>query len=221
MRRAKGFTLLETVVSVGIFSVLIVFIFYAFSMVTAIFQDTDVRQSIENQMKSIKLLIQRDLEMGDFWFINAVSRPQVNSTFRDGVAVGTLANWNDSAQYDVATGRPAWNRYVVWYASQEDPGRLFRQVVEEAAGVPLLGPYASLGTNLSEDPNSNASLLYTRTLSNKVKNFRVIPRLQNGTVAVSVSLEGLGAKRVNSQENTLERISLDLVYRPRNTWPKI
>lgn len=200
---------------------MLVFIFYAFSMATSVFQDTEVRQSIEIQMKSIKLLLQRDLEMGDFWFVNTVSRPQFDSSNRDALAVGTLANWDDSTQFDSTTGRPAWNRYVVWYATEQDPGALVRQIVEESAGVPLTGPYSALGTNLNEDPKANSDLLFTRTLSDKVKNFRVTSRLQNGTVAVSVRLEGRGAKRPNSTENTLETLGLNLIFRPRNTWPEI
>jgi prepilin-type N-terminal cleavage/methylation domain-containing protein len=223
MRRdSRGLTLIETMVTLGVFSMLLVFIFNTFSISTAIFQDTDVRQATETQMKSIKLLLQRDLELGDFWFINSVSRPQMDATLRDALAVGTLADWDDPAQFDATTGRPGWNRYIVWYATQEDPGRMIRQVVEPGGGVPLPGAYAGLSTNLNDgDPNLNADLLISRTLSDRVKNFAVTPRLQNGTIQITIRLESRGAKRANSVDNTVENLGLDLVFRPRNTWPEI
>jgi prepilin-type N-terminal cleavage/methylation domain-containing protein len=217
----RGMTLIETVVTLGIFSLLLVFIFNTFSISTSVFQDTDVRQATESQMKSIKLLLQRDLEMGDFWFVNTVSRPQADGTFRDGMAVGTLADWDDASQFDIDTGRPAWNRYIVWYATQEDSGRMVRQVVETGGGV-LPGPYPSLSGNLNDvNPDANADLLFSRVLSAGVKNFRVDPRLQNGTISVSIRLESRGAKRANSQESTVDNLGLELVFRPRNSWPEI
>ncbi|MFA7484229.1 MAG: type II secretion system protein [Vulcanimicrobiota bacterium] len=214
----RGFTLLETMITLAVFSLLLVLIFGTFSMSTSIFQDTDVRQSTEIQMKSIKLLLQRDLEMGDFWYLNTVLRTH-GGMQRDGMAIGTLADWDDPGQYDGTTGRPAWNRYIVWYATQEDTGRLIRQVID--GGGLLAAPYAGLSTNLNEDPDTNSDVLYSRTLSQRLMDFQVVPMMQNGTVEVKVRLQSKGAGRPNSMERTVENLELAMTFRPRNSWPQI
>ncbi|MCA9778439.1 MAG: type II secretion system protein [Candidatus Eremiobacteraeota bacterium] len=216
----RGFTLIETLITLAVFSLLLVLIFGTFSMSTSIFQDTDVRQSTEIQMKSIKLLLQRDVELSDFWFMNSVSRVQGDSTYRDALSISTLGDWDNAAEFDATTGRPTWSRYVVWYATQETPGRMIRQVVD-GGGAALTGPYADLSININETPGSNANVLYSRTLSDRVKDFRVDTRLQNGTVEVKLRLESRGAGRPNSMQRTVDNLELTLTFRPRNTWPQI
>ena len=216
----RGFTLIETLITLVVFSLLLVMIFGTFGMSTSIFQDTEVRQSTELQMKSIKLLLQRDLELGDFWFLNSVSRDQGDGTFRDALAIGTLNDWDDASQFDPTTGRPTWNRYLVWYATQEDPGKMIRQVVG-SGGAALTGPYLGLSTNINDEPSGNNDVTYSRTLSDRVKDFKIDSRLQNGTVEVKLRLESRGAGRPNSMERTVENLELTLSFRPRNTWPQI
>lgn len=213
---------METLVTLSVLSLLLVVIFGTFGMATSIFQDTDVRQSSENQLRSIKLLMERDLELGDFWLLNTMNRPIADPpTSRDAFAIGTLADWDNPAQFDSVTGRPSWNRYIVWYATQESSGKMVRQVVEPPGGAVLTAPYANLGANLNDDPDLNAHVLYSRTLSERLRNFQVEAAPQNGTLKATIGLQTTGAKRPNSQQNTMENLELTLVFLPRNTWPKI
>lgn len=221
-----AFTLIETIVTLSILSLLLVLIFGTFGMATSIFQDTDVRQSAELQLRGIKLLMERDLELSDYWHQNSLHRdfgtdPDTAQTvWRDAVSVCNLSDWKAVGNFDPVTGRPIWNRHVVWYATQENEAKLIRQVVEP--GGPVTEPYSVLSSNVSDsNPNANADLLHSRVLSESIKNFQVIPRPQNGTVGIILRLRKSGAHRPNSMEKTEENLELAITFLPRNTWPKI
>lgn len=205
--------------TLAILGTLLLLIFGSFGMATSLFQDTDVRQSAENQLRGIKLLLQRDLELSDFWLNNSLERSTPDG-WRDALSVSALGDWDNPANFDGASDRPLWNRYVVWYATQEPDARLYRQVVEPGGLITV--PYAGLSTNLSDlNPDGNANALYTRLMSNRVRNFQVTSRLQNGTVRVGLRLRAEGSRRPNTATRTVENLELVMTFHPRNTFPKI
>lgn len=203
----------------AILSGLLLLVFGAFGMATSLFQDTEVRQGTENQLRSIKLLLQRDLELSDFWLMSIAPRSTADGD-RDALCVSALSDWADPVRFDSTTDRPRWDRRVVWYATREPDARLYRQVVEP--GGVLSGPYADLTSNLSEvNPEGNQDVVYSRILSRGVRNFRVTNRLQNGTVTVDLKLLAEGRRRPNTATKTQENLEITLVFQPRNTFPKI
>ena len=212
--------------TLSILSLLLVLIFGTFGMATSIFQDTDVRQSAELQLRSIKLLMERDLELSDYWYQNSLHRdfgtdPDTGETvWRDAVSMCSLSDWKAVGNFDTLTGRPIWDRHIVWYATQESEAKLVRQVVQP--GGPVTEPYLALSSNVNDsNPEANVDLLHSRVLSDGIKNFQVIPRPQNGTVRISLRLRKGGAHRPNSMEKTEENLELTITFLPRNTWPKI
>lgn len=201
----SGFTLLETIVSMAMLSGLILLIFGAFNLASGLFQDTGVRQSAEMQLRSIKLLLQRDIELSDFWLLSKVPRTLSTEGQRDALSLSGLSDWDDSSNFDSATDRPLWNRYIVWYASLEPKATLYRQVVDP--GSQILTPYNDLDSNISDvNPGGNSNVIFSRTLSGRVRNFAVSDRLTNGTVTVVVHLDAEGFKRPNAATRT-RRIS--------------
>lgn len=214
-----GFTLFETIVTFGILSALLTLVFAAFGMATGLFQDTEVRQGAENQLRSTKLLLQRDIELSDFWLMSTVARSTPDGD-RDALSVSRLSDWNDTARFDAVTDRPIWDRYAVWYASLGTDGSLYRQVLQPSGLV--TAPYANLSTNLSDaNPESNQNVIYSRVLSDRVQNFRVTSRLQNGTVQINLRMAAEGSRRPNTMTRTRENLELTLIFQPRNTFPRI
>ncbi len=214
----------ELLIAAVILGLLLALAFGSVTMVTKLFNETELRQSAELQLRSIKLLLERDLELTDFWMTNSLSRgPTGDMGSRDALAVTTLSDWQAPSRYDGVTGRPLWDRYVVWYATQEEPGRLIRQVVAPGGGgLTLTEAYQDLSSNLSEiSPEGNRDVLVTRYLSEGLESFRVTPRLQNGTVQVQIQLRSEGGRRAQSMERATENLELTLTFRLRNTWPKI
>lgn len=218
----RGLSLLELTITVALLGLLLLLIFNSFDMGTRIFQETSVRQSTETQLRSIKVLLQRDIKLSNFWLCNAVSRPTADGS-RDALSLATLSNWKDPTLYDGTTNRPLWNRYTVWYATQGSLGSLHRQVISPSfSGSALATAYGDLAANLSDtDPNSNADVTFSRVLSEGVRDFEISTRLQNGTIRAKIRLEATGLKRANSSDKTKDNLEVSLVFRPKNTWPEI
>lgn len=207
----------------AILGVLMTLAFGAFALSTRLFQDTTIRQSAEVQLRTIKVLLQRDLELTNFWQISHVPRT-VGSEPRDAMALVGLGDWQSPSNFQVASDRPLWDRYIVWYATQQSPGRLVRQLVQPPlSGNPFYtGSYSGLSTSLSDsDPGSNRFASQTRVLSETVSEFELVPRLQNGTVRARIRLKALGGNRQLSHKQTQENLEVVMTFYPHNTWPKI
>ena len=208
----------------AILGVLMTLAFGAFALSTRLFQDTTSRQSSENQLRAIKVLLERDLELTNFWQIQHVART-VGSETRDAMALVGLGDWRRASNFQSGSDRPLWNRYIVWYATQQSPGRLVRQVVIPPlpAGIPYFnGPYLGLSSSLSDiDPESNSFASQSRILSEDLLDFEISPRLQNGTVRTKIRLRSVGGNRQLSGKQTEENLQVVLTFHPHNTWPKI
>lgn len=220
-----GFSLTELIVTMGILGVLMTLAFGAFAFTTRVFADTNTRQSTETEMRNIKVLLERDLELTNFWQVNTQARTLPHGT-RDGLAFVSLSDWTASGNFLAATGRPAWDRYVVWYSTQDNPsGSLYRQLL--APGLPPGGHlnsfYSDLSSNLSDsNPDGNKDVIYSRRLSQSVVDFEVTPKLTNGTVEVRIRLLAKGGMRPQSGGvRTAENLETKITFQPRNTWPAI
>lgn len=202
-------------------SLMLVLIFGSFGLASGLFQDTSTRQGSEMQLRAIKLLLQHDLELSDFWLTNKLKRPLIGEGNRDALSTANLSDWNDNTKFDPSNDRPQWDRYVVWYATQEPTATLYRQVVEPGGVLTVANGNLST-SNLSDlDPNSNANVIFSRRLSERVKDFNVNDRYENGTVTIRVHLQTDGLKRQNTMGKTQDNLELELTFQPRNTFPRI
>ncbi|MCA9792535.1 MAG: type II secretion system protein [Candidatus Eremiobacteraeota bacterium] len=220
MFRNRAFSLLELLAAMAVLTLLLSLVFGSFVMATRCFYETSTRQSAETELRAIKVLLQRDIEGTSFWQVGSATRVTPQGE-RDGLSLVTLDDWSNNLNYNVTSQRPDWNRYVVWYATQEQPGRLIRQVIQPPS-IPINDPYLNLGTNMNDiDPLANAGVLSSRTLSRNVLDFEVEPRLQNGSVRVRARLYRQGLKRALSNTQVEDTLEVTMIFRPRNTWPVI
>ena len=222
--RSSGHSLLELLIAMAMLGGLMAIIFMAFGMSTKIFSESTVRLSTEQQLKTIHLVLKRDIELTDFWFANTAGRFK-DSQPRDGLCVVGLSEWNDPALIQAGNQHFAWDRYAVWYATQESPGKLIRQTLAPPPINPstyLDAPYALLGSNLSDtDPASNKFALSTRYFSNDVTEFEATTRLQNGTISVKLGLLRHGVFRAHSLSKVEDHLEALWTFHPRNSWPEI
>jgi type II secretory pathway pseudopilin PulG len=218
----RGFTLAELMISLFIMTFLVLIGLAAFQLTTNLFQASLLRQSTENQIRSVKSLLERDFALTNSWLMARVERRGANA--RDAVALPTLSDWKDPANFDPDNGRPAWNRYVVWYANNSERGLLVRQVV--APALPADGffsaPYADLSVNLSEtDPLTNQDLIYSKALSNDVVDFQVDAFEGASRADVRLKLLATGARRAGGLEQAVEVVEVTLKFDIKNTWPRL
>ncbi len=217
-----GFTLLELLISMSLLSLLLILIFAAFDLGTRIFQETAVRQSSETQLRNIRVLLERDAKLASFWYSNSISRSTTDGE-RDALSLAAVSDWDDPTKYDSTTGRPLWDRYIVWYATTGETGSLYRQIVAPSFPGPALATaYGSLGTNLSDlNPLANEDVVFSRLLSENVVDFRADLKAQNGTVTTTIRLLSKGGKRALSGVKVEDHLEVTLVFQPKNTWPAI
>ena len=230
---------MELVITMAMLSLLTLLLFGAFEMGTRIFRDTTVRQSSENQLRAIKLLLERDINQSNFWYCSDYSTGRdVGSKKRNGLALATLDNWDDPTNFDITetnvppappippTYRPMWNRYIVWYADMRSPvGNLYRQLVQPAT-VPAGGftaPYDPLvlAANINDDPSLNTDVIYSRTLSENVLEFKTEMSFRDGAISTTINLRADGIQRPGTLDKTQDNLQVRFIFQPKNSWPKI
>lgn len=194
----------------------------SFTMTSNLFQESLLRQSTENQIRAVKSLMERDFALTNGWFVSTVERRNTNS--RDALCMPTVDDWQNPANFRMDNGRPAWNRYVVWYANNAEKGLLVRQVV--APSLPdsgyYGGPYAELLANLSEtSPLSNAHLVFSQELTQDVVDFEVVAGPGTSTAQVRLKLLSSGTRRGAGAATVRENVEVFLKFDLKNTWPRI
>lgn len=221
----RGQLIVEMLLALGMLSLLLVLVFGAFGMSTRIFTESTLRQSAEQQLKTVRVLLERDIELTNFWLANVVTRPVSGGRSRDALSMVGLSEWNNASLFQSDTQRPAWDRQLIWYATTESPGRLIRQVAAPPTVAPspyLNQPYAALGENLAEaSPEGNKNVLSTRYLSAGVLDFRVAARLQNATLRLELHLQQKGTGRAQSMARVEDHLQVVWQFQPRNTWPPL
>lgn len=223
----KGVSLAELLIALGMLSGLLLITFTAFRMSTQVFSEGTVRQSAEQQLRVIRLLLERDVDLTSFWYASVVARTQTaDNANRDALSLVGLSDWNASSLLPMANNqRPAWNRYVVWYATEEEKGRLVRQVVEPDSSLKppdyLKAPYADLDNNIKDNPDSNNNVTSTRYLSEGVVDFKASQRLENGTITINLKLLNHGQARGVSLDKVQNHLEAKWVFLPKNSWPRL
>lgn len=210
-------TLIEVTLTMFMLSLLTVLLFSAFEMGTRVFRDTTVRQSSENQLRAIKLLFERDASHTNIW--NCDVRADTAGTFsRDAISMSALDDWKDDSNYDATTLRPLWNRYLVWYATTNSPtGSLYRQVISPSVPAGgLITPYP-----ISSDPEAHTNVVYTRTLSEDVLDFKTGMNFNNMTISATIQLQAKGGQRPGANVKTEENLKVEFIFQPKNNWPQV
>ncbi len=217
--------MIEMLLALGMLSLMMVLVFGAFGMSTRVFSESTLRQSAEQQLKTIRVLLERDIELTNFWLAQVVPRPLSDGTSRDALALVGLSEWNNTGLFQSDTGRPAWDRQLVWYTTTETPGRLIRQVASPPlpTGSSYLNqPYLALSENLADaSPEGNKNALSTRYLSAGVVDFKVSARRENATLRVELHLQQKGSARAQSVERAENHLQVNWRFNPRNTWPPL
>ncbi len=194
-------------------------------MSTRIFGESTLRQSAEQQLKTVRVLLERDVELTSFWLINVAPRDYSDGTARDGLSMVGLSDWSNTSLFQAGTQRPAWDRQIVWYATEDSPARLIRQIAAPPVAAPasyLNKPYENLRDKLSNNaPESTINVLSTRYLSADILEFEAVPKYENATLRVKLHLRPKGNYRAQSMEKSENHLQVDWIFHPKNTWPTL
>lgn len=188
------------------------------------------KSDVTTEAHRIALFVERELQSSTYFSITKVSRPFSLSEgyARDAICFVSRRDWSTHDAFDVVKGIPRWDRYFIYYATQESPqGQLVRQTIIPTQPDDLGSfPYPPM-TNESTRANylSNTPLTHdqndiesTRILASKVQSFNIQLRPANQEVEIRLLLRqnGLMAHRGNGDREggTFE---LKYLIQPQNT----
>lgn len=137
----EGFSLIELVASAGIFLLLSILIFAFFRFGTRSFQEANTRHGLQidalRVIESVQAELKRcNIASFDHLHGTADSREATateGTMDRDAICFATLQDWHDKTNpnnFDLETQAPLWNRYLIYYATREETGRLIRLKID-------------------------------------------------------------------------------------------
>lgn len=222
----KGITLIELMASLGIFSLVALGIFMTFAQSTRSFQHALLKQGLQGDSIKFGTLLSRDVRLTNYHSNEVVPRSYNTSggavVQRDGLAVAALSDWEDGSKFDAVTGLPLWDRYRVYYATNDqDSGRLIRQVVDP--GGPTNGaPYFALNANMRNAPELNNGVSTSLVISESVESLTA--EVDDGSESINVTLvlrrKG-GIRRSSGGVKTDEVLEVRYSLTAKNTFPKL
>ncbi|GMU51595.1 MAG: hypothetical protein AMXMBFR33_07410 [Candidatus Xenobia bacterium] len=149
--RERGQTLLETLVSLGLLSLLMVLMFAVYRTGANAWMKGDAQVSLIQDLRVVTERLAREVERSAYE--SATLDPGPNA----GTALAFLSSWDEVAQrydYDPAVGSPGWHKYFVCY--YDAPAREVRWLevalptpTTTAAPLPGLASYRAGGRVLA------------------------------------------------------------------------
>lgn len=187
------------------------------------FQHSITRQGLLGESERIRIKLTGDFKPSHHATLEVVAR---QTTLADGtdvprfaVSFATLSDWKDPDNFTVQ-GLPRWNRYIVYYATTEESGRMIRQVVDPGLFFPPR-PYAALGSQISLDPTNNQNVIQTTVLSNNVLSFEVERNEARQLLDINLKLRDGGQFRENSASKVQEVQESIFSLEALNTYPRL
>ena len=244
--RRSGFSILELVVATGLFLIVSVLIFSFFRYGTRSFKQANDRHGLQVEGLRVLESIQGEMKRTNRSSIQTQDRTininiEGNPTAvrRDAFSFVTLQKWGDrtnSNNYDLASGAPLWNRYITFYATQEEVGKIVRLKLDPSPPpqAPKQLPLSDLTKVLSDNPKLNKFDGITPpfvTLSNKVVSFTFDEGKQTNSTTGEVERTGdftisLKLKEKHSKSATdghlnreYDYYELRMTVRPENSFP--
>ena len=246
--KRRGFSLLETVIGMVIFSLLGILTFQIFAWSSSTFQLTTVRLELQGEIRRINAAVRRD--MLESAFVSVSSRfSNVSVTLppgstnpadtqvcaRDAISFSSMIDPTSPNSYTTQFGFSLFNCTTIYYPYTL-PGepydcRLYRYKVSwddpvtSVSGTTLQSPLAGFGLPDSRYDWPNPSRLITQfgvhCYSNRIRCFTIKPNPGDQTLELNVTLQGpLGHSSVGTK-STAEIVESSVLLKCENTWPKL
>jgi type II secretory pathway pseudopilin PulG len=221
--KTRAFTLIEIVVVCSIFGLSIGIVFLIFAMGTRGFNQAVERTGAIGEIHAITRAVERDVRLTHFYSARVKSRnvtTEHGNTSRDGLSIAGLSNWSVPANFN-AQGLPLWDRWVLFYASTEELGRLFRlEMRRTPRGYPLK-PQNGIDPLLTNDPVNNEDALRVGVLSERVESFQAELFPAQRLVKLKLRLVNNKGLLVGSQRKVDDVLETQFELSPLNSYPDL
>ena len=226
-RGRRASSLLELLVAMGILLLISGVAFLLFGMGTRGFRVLVAQQGLESQLRRFTAVVRRELLVTHYGGVCVHTTPtaiEEGTTFdRHAVCFPGLSDWYASGAYEPTTGLPNWNRYILYYATTESPGRLFRCLIDPGA-VFAAGPLTAFSNNpqlyVPLDPKTVPGQVSITTLATDLLEFRVGLNLQETAIQLNLKLLDNRSNKLSGGRNQ-EIQEVNLRVTPLNTVPKL
>lgn len=232
---SRGFSLIELLVASSLFMGLLVVIFLFFRYATRAYVTATQRQGVQADALRVMDGLQADLRRTSgtsIHFRNDASRTRIIegvTVHRDVLSFVGLQEWSDptnTQNFDVTNAQPIWNRYWVFYATNnQDRGTLIRLKVDPTP--PPIAPKRLTSTELTDlcrdDPSLNrfhGINVGHVALAHNVFDFQVH---SSGRNQLQISLKLQEKRRLRPDGSKIEgqeTYQLLMNVRPENTVPQ-
>lgn len=190
---------------------------------------SNLRHNLQSAATRVMLALQTDLRRSAYSSVSLVQRSPVldgQTLQRDGVCFGAMSDWNDPAAFEPKVGAPSYDRFLVYYATQDAAaGRLVRSTYAGAtprSPVPRQLSGFTAATHLRDDPKTNppAQLSFTE-LSDEVRLFRIEDAGATQAIRASLTLFRPGQRGAPGGHGKRDQAyQFEIQVTPLNTWPR-
>jgi hypothetical protein len=230
----RAHSLPELMFGIQLLLVIVVCLFIMFRFGSRSFQLAVTRQGIEGEARRVAALIENDLLNSHYQSINIIRRTfnvdidndgeKELAVARYGVCMVGLRGWDEPGNFDFVTGMPIWNEHIVYYATDEEEGRLIRQIIRPPGGAKVsqyrLLTFSS-ANNMNLNPATNRNQQSYITLSTHVLDFNAATENSNQAVRVALKLRGKNVRRATSDKRVDETFQMERRITPENTFPRL
>jgi len=232
MRRAKGFTLLESLVTIAVLGGLIAVVFAVFRVGATGFKVGTNRLDLQGDLRRLMAPLRKDLQNSSFQSTSFVPisvdvparPPNANPTVtvqRDGLSLNGLLRPQEDGSYDNDSGLPIWDCYICYFATLDQPdGKLVRMVLKDSSHSVLSRP---LNLGPGDLSLSNKDLLQNnlRVLSDQMMEFGVTLDESNQLVRLHIRLRSKIGHQVMGGRSLVEILEVQTTIDPANTNPRL
>lgn len=219
----RGHTLLEVIMASSLLVMVVASIFAIFDLGQGSYRLSVMRNDLQNQGRATLALLEREVEQTSLSGMAVadgssrdLSLPE-GTVARHAICLVGLDDWTNPANFDPISGLPNWNRYLIFYATTESPGRLIRLEVSRAGAIN--GPWVDFESYLGNDPAAlslpvDFTLEGHRVLAGDIYDFHLAPEDETMIFELKFrrrELAGLGGDRRRD-----ETLQLKMEATPRN-----
>ncbi len=220
-----GFTVAESLVSIFAFIFILGSVFLLFSISYRGFVLSQTRQDIQNEVLRARQWLEQDFSLTHLGSIGILPRQFSSygeSVSRDAVCALTVSEWSDDNNF-FPTGLPRWNRYVIYYATQESSGRLIRQVIDPQGMDPplIIRPYPKLYSVQPIESLDPTEIVSSRQLASDVVEFSCRLDLREQSLWQVLKVRKRGGRATQGLKQTDQVIEATFRWDPLNTAPRL
>lgn len=231
-RPARGFTLLESLVTIAVLGGLIVVVFSVFQIGATGFRVGSNRLDLQGDLRRLMAPLRKDLQNSSFQSTSFVSQsvstparpPNASPTVtvqRDGLSMNGLLQPEDNDSYDKDSGLPIWDCYFCYFATLDQPdGKLVRMVLKDPSHDVLSRPMNLGPADLSL---SNKDLIQNnlKILSDQMMDFGVTLDESNQLVRLHLRLRSKVGHQMMGGRSLVEVLEIQTTINPANTNPRL